>query len=255
MRLEKMVKLMEDHQDRAQAQRTRLENRIAQLELALQRNKEQRYVREQSLSSLKFQEDGEPDKLSQNYLSDSDQIYSQDSFKLQSFPHENQHDSGANRVEFLSHKTVPQTDHRHLHDYRDYIQRQTSSDEEQPYICERCRQETSVEKDKDEWSNKNDSTDNTNESLSNWLTNMSSVEITQDALNNQDLQNDNYFYDLPVTDRNRRYIYGVHNPYKELNMEDSSRESLNPYQREYHQYHYRVRSPLAYKTMPYSVAL
>ncbi|XP_031770917.1 myosin heavy chain, non-muscle-like isoform X3 [Apis florea] len=179
MRLEKMVKLMEDHQDRAQAQRTRLENRIAQLELALQRNKEQ----------------------------------------------------------------------------RDYIQRQTSSDEEQPYICERCRQETSVEKDKDEWSNKNDSTDNTNESLSNWLTNMSSVEITQDALNNQDLQNDNYFYDLPVTDRNRRYIYGVHNPYKEFNMEDSSRESLNPYQREYHQYHYRVRSPLAYKTMPYSVAL
>ena len=52
MRLEKMVKLMEDHQDRAQAQRTRLENRIAQLELALQRNKEQRYVREQSLSSF-----------------------------------------------------------------------------------------------------------------------------------------------------------------------------------------------------------
>ncbi|XP_053985474.1 interaptin [Hylaeus volcanicus] len=42
MRLEKMVKLMEDQQDRAQAQRTRLENRIAQLELALQRNKEQR---------------------------------------------------------------------------------------------------------------------------------------------------------------------------------------------------------------------
>ncbi|XP_031367720.1 myosin heavy chain, non-muscle-like isoform X3 [Apis dorsata] len=179
MRLEKMVKLMEDHQDRAQAQRTRLENRIAQLELALQRNKEQ----------------------------------------------------------------------------RDYIQRQTSSDEEQPYICERCRQETSVEKDKDEWSNKNDSTDNTNESLSNWLTNMSSVEITQDALNNQDLQNNNYFYDLPVTDRNRRYTYGVHNPYREFNMEDSSRESLNPYQREYHQHHYRVRSPLAHKTMPYSVAL
>ncbi|XP_076222323.1 uncharacterized protein LOC116427622 [Nomia melanderi] len=42
MRLEKMVKLMEDQQDRAQAQRTRLENRIAQLEVALQRNKEQR---------------------------------------------------------------------------------------------------------------------------------------------------------------------------------------------------------------------
>nr|XP_012144104.1 PREDICTED: myosin heavy chain, clone 203-like [Megachile rotundata] len=42
MRLEKMVKLMEDQQDRAQAQRTRFENRIAQLELAIQRSKEQR---------------------------------------------------------------------------------------------------------------------------------------------------------------------------------------------------------------------
>ncbi|XP_015179986.1 PREDICTED: uncharacterized protein MAL8P1.12-like [Polistes dominula] len=36
LRLEKIVKQMEDHQDHAQAQRTRLENRIAQLELALQ---------------------------------------------------------------------------------------------------------------------------------------------------------------------------------------------------------------------------
>ncbi|XP_076249424.1 uncharacterized protein LOC143188839 [Calliopsis andreniformis] len=42
MRLEKMVKLMEDQQDRAQAQRTRLENRIADLQHELQKNKEQR---------------------------------------------------------------------------------------------------------------------------------------------------------------------------------------------------------------------
>ncbi|XP_035717567.1 intracellular protein transport protein USO1-like [Vespa mandarinia] len=43
LRLEKIVKQMEDHQDHAQAQRTRLENRIAQLELALQeKNKDQR---------------------------------------------------------------------------------------------------------------------------------------------------------------------------------------------------------------------
>nr|XP_034181094.1 putative leucine-rich repeat-containing protein DDB_G0290503 isoform X2 [Osmia lignaria] len=42
MRLGKMVKLMEEQQDRAQAQRTRFENRIAQLELIIQRSKEQR---------------------------------------------------------------------------------------------------------------------------------------------------------------------------------------------------------------------
>ncbi|XP_043251062.1 paramyosin-like [Colletes gigas] len=42
MHLEKMVKLMENQQDRAQAQRTRMEDRIAQLELALQSNREQR---------------------------------------------------------------------------------------------------------------------------------------------------------------------------------------------------------------------
>ncbi|XP_070167929.1 putative leucine-rich repeat-containing protein DDB_G0290503 [Polyergus mexicanus] len=35
MRLEKLVKLLEDQQDRAQAQRTRLEHRIAQLEISL----------------------------------------------------------------------------------------------------------------------------------------------------------------------------------------------------------------------------
>ncbi|XP_012287139.1 CAP-Gly domain-containing linker protein 1 isoform X1 [Orussus abietinus] len=43
MRLEKVVKQMEEQQDRAQAQRTRLENRIAQLELTLQeRSKDHR---------------------------------------------------------------------------------------------------------------------------------------------------------------------------------------------------------------------
>ncbi|KAG7203744.1 hypothetical protein KM043_013768 [Ampulex compressa] len=52
MRLEKMVKLMEDQQDRAQAQRTRLENRIAQLEHDIQRNKEHRYVGEIAPSML-----------------------------------------------------------------------------------------------------------------------------------------------------------------------------------------------------------
>ncbi|XP_011873810.1 PREDICTED: spindle pole body component 110-like [Vollenhovia emeryi] len=47
MRLEKLVKLLEDQQDRAQAQRTRLEHRIAQLEVSLReksKNDSNRYV-------------------------------------------------------------------------------------------------------------------------------------------------------------------------------------------------------------------
>ena len=51
IQLEKMVKQMEEQQDRAQAQRTRLETRIAQLELAA-KEKNQRYVKERCVSSL-----------------------------------------------------------------------------------------------------------------------------------------------------------------------------------------------------------
>lgn len=53
MRLEKLVKLLEDQQDRAQAQRTRLEHRIAQLEVSLReqsRNNNNRYVRRKCYS-------------------------------------------------------------------------------------------------------------------------------------------------------------------------------------------------------------
>ncbi|XP_043514313.1 kinesin-like protein KIF15 [Frieseomelitta varia] len=188
MRLEKMVKLMEDHQDRAQAQRTRLENRIAQLELALQRNKEQRY----------------------------------------------------------------------LHNYGDYTQRQTSSDEDQPYICERCRQETFAEKN-EPWLSKNDSTENIDEFSRNWLPNASSLEIDQNSMNIHDFQNNKYFYDSPSIDRNRKYISRMYNLHGEFdNIDDSSRESQNPYQREYYQYHHlhrRVRSPLVNRTVPHGVNL
>ncbi|CAD1476522.1 unnamed protein product, partial [Heterotrigona itama] len=244
MRLEKMVKLMEDHQDRAQAQRTRLENRIAQLELTLQRNKEQRYVREQSSSSIKFHMEIERDRLSQDYISDSDRILSKDSFNLPSF---NQHDSISRRSEFLSGTGPSQIDHRQLHNYGDYTQRQTSSDEDQPYICERCRQETFAEKNNEPWLSKNDSTENMDEFSRNWLTNASSLEIDQHSMNTRDFQDN----------RNRRYTSRMYNLHEEFdNMDDSSRESQNPYQREYHQYHHlhrRVRSPLVNRTIPHGV--
>ncbi|XP_073968121.1 uncharacterized protein [Bombus fervidus] len=206
--------------------------------------------------------ENERDRLStdnQENLSDSDQIFSQDSFNLHSFLHRNQHDLVDTRSEFLHGTSSSQTDHRQLHDYQDYIQRQTSSDEDQPYICERCRQETSAEKNDQIWSNKNDSTDNTNESLRNWLTNVSSHKITQDSINTHDFQNDRYFYDLPSMDKNRRYTSEMYNLDEEFdNVNDSSRESQNPYQRDYHQYrhlHHRARSPLVNKTVPHGVAL
>ena len=254
MRLEKMVKLMEDHQDRAQAQRTRLENRIAQLELTLQRNKEQRYVREQSSSSIKFHMETEQDRLSQDYISDSDQILSKDSFNLPSF---NQHDSISRESEFLSATGPSQIHHRQLHNYGDYIQRQTSSDEDQPYICERCRQETFAEKN-EPWLSKNDSTENI-EFSRNWLPNASSLEIDQNSMNIRDFQNNKYFYDSPSIDRNRIYTSRMYNLRREFdNIDDSSRESQNPYQREYYQYHHlhrRVPSPLVNRTVPHGVTL
>lgn len=260
MRLEKMVKLMEDHQDRAQAQRTRLENRIAQLELAQQRSKEQRYVRENSSSSTKCHVDSERDKLSQDYHTDTEQMFSQDSFNSQSSLHCNHTNSVAKRSG-LSDTGPPQKDYRQLRNYgdNDYTQRQTSSDEDQPYICERCRQETYVRENKDPWFNKNDSTDNTNESFHNWLTNVSSLEITQTSFNSRDLQNDDYFYDSPWTDRNRNRnlsaMYKLHGGFD--NVDDSSRESQNHYQRERIQYrhHHRVRSPFANRTVPHSFIL
>lgn len=252
MRLEKMVKLMEDHQDRAQAQRTRLENRIAQLELTLQRNKEQRYVREQSSSSIKFHVETEQDRLSQDYISDSDQILSKDSFNLPSF---NQHDSINRRSEFLSATSPSQIHHRQLHNYGDYTQQQTSSDEDQPYICERCRQETFAEKNELCLSN---SIENIDEFSRNWLPNASSLEIDQNSMNIRDFQNNKYFYDSPSIDRNRRYTFRMYNLHGEFdNMDDSSRESQNPYQKENYQNHLhrRVRSPLVNRTVPHGVTL
>ncbi|XP_076761882.1 uncharacterized protein LOC143429915 [Xylocopa sonorina] len=177
MRLEKMVKLMEDHQDRAQAQRTRLENRIAQLELALQRNKEQ----------------------------------------------------------------------------RDYTPRQTSSDDDQPYICERCREETRIEKDEERWSINNDSTDNTHESFRNWLANVSSQEVTQDLTDTRDFQNDEYHRESPSIVRNRRYNSMMYDAHGESdNVDDSSRESRNIYEREHrhlYHHHHRIRLSLSNRTV------
>lgn len=71
MRLEKLVKLLEDQQDRAQAQRTRLEHRIGQLEISLQeKNKNSnRYVMRRY--SRKLQSNIDENKLSRAFRCES----------------------------------------------------------------------------------------------------------------------------------------------------------------------------------------
>lgn len=198
MRLGKMVKLMEEQQDRAQAQRTRFENRIAQLELIIQRSKEQRYVREKS--SPKYRVDSEQDTL-QDYYSDSERVLLQNS---RSIPLQN----------------------NFVYDYENGGSRQTSSDEDQPYICERCRREI-------ETLDQDDSDDNSLESLRDWSKNENNLEIMKDSIDGRDFHDDDYLRDSPLI-KNRKYSSMMCSLHGESdNVDDSSRELH--YQKEYHQ--------------------
>ncbi|KOC65038.1 Laminin subunit alpha-1, partial [Habropoda laboriosa] len=253
-RLEQMVQLMEDHQDCAQAQRTRLEARIAELELSLQKKKEQRYVRENSSSPKLNVDNREKDRFSQDSFSDSDQS----SFNLHSFSNRDQHDSLA-RSDVSASNNPLQANYRALHDCERYTSRQTSSDDDPPYICERCRQQTSIEENEERQLNKNDSSDNINESFHNWLTNLSSLEVTKDSGNTRDFQDNDSFCDSDSTVRNRKYasvMYKLHRKYD--NEDDSSRESQSSCQRKYHRHrylHHRIRSPIPNRIEPRGVAL
>ncbi|XP_076167310.1 uncharacterized protein LOC143146683 [Ptiloglossa arizonensis] len=193
MRLEKMVKMMEDQQDRAQAQRTRLEKRIAKLEVTLQTNKEQRYS---------------------------------------------------------------------LQDYEDYTPRQISSDEEQPYICERCRQETALlEKDDGQWSDKDHTDDNVRESFHDWFTDPSTLEMNKYSVNKHNFHGDGYVCNSPTTIGSRKCTDAMYNLHEETNsMVDSSRESIDPYQRQNYPHHrhllyYRIRPSLTNRTNSHEVDL
>ncbi|CAK9823619.1 hypothetical protein ANTRET_LOCUS1923 [Anthophora retusa] len=257
LRLEHMVKLMEEQQDRAQAQRTRLEARIAELEMSLQKKKEQRYVRENP-SKLSVNGEGK-DRSSQDSLTDSDHTTLRYTFNLHTISNRNHHDPTV-RSDLLSTTNPSQSNHRALNDYERYTSRQTSSDDDQPYICERCRQQTSIEKDDDHRLNKNDSNENIDDSFSNWLTNVSSLEVTKDSRNNRDFQDDDYTCDSPTVARNRKYtsvMYKLHRDY-DNNEDDSSRESQSSYQRKYHRrrhLHHRIRSPISNRIELRGVAL
>ncbi|XP_076294328.1 uncharacterized protein LOC143215777 [Lasioglossum baleicum] len=223
MRLEKMVKLMEDQQDRAQAQRTRLENRIAQLEMALQRNKEQRYVRDKLSFPMMSQEIGD-----QNRSSDSDQPASLDSFVSHYSSRPNPYGSVIKRSEAALSTIASQTDDNQSYQDLEVVSRQSSSDEEQQYVCERCRKLEPLSKDDEQWSNKDSSNEDGQESFRNRFSDEPTLGKRQYFVNN-DIRKNVYYY--PPAVRGRSFIPSRSSPRAESsNVYDSSRESHDPYQ-------------------------
>ncbi|XP_014613959.1 PREDICTED: putative leucine-rich repeat-containing protein DDB_G0290503 [Polistes canadensis] len=195
LRLEKIVKQMEDHQDHAQAQRTRLENRIAQLELALQeKSKDHRYVRERSSSSMSKSNATKNDhdkksfsKLSNNYkgallrpmmpsnLQRSLTLHS--SIKSPSMiRHCNRTTRSSslirNNRDIKYNKLFPfsKSDSK----TREYI------DNDKTYICKRCRHEERGGRFREPvlfLANQNNSNNEIRESLYNWLLDSTELEI------------------------------------------------------------------------------
>lgn len=193
LRLEKIVKQMEDHQDHAQAQRTRLENRIAQLELALQeKNKDQRYVRERSSLSMSKSNSTKNDhdqrsfsKLSHNYkgalLRPMMPPTLQRSLTLHSSPrslstvrqdHHNTRSSSLIRNQETKSKFFPfsKSDSK----TREFF----VSNEDKTYICKRCRHEEQRFQEPIFWlANRKNPNNEIRESLYNWLLDSTELEI------------------------------------------------------------------------------
>ncbi|KAL2717078.1 myosin-10-like isoform X1 [Vespula squamosa] len=193
LRLEKIVKQMEDHQDHAQAQRTRLENRIAQLELALQeKNKDQRYVRERSSLSMSKSNSTKNDhdqrsfsKLSHNYkgalLRPMMPPTLQRSLTLHSSPrslsmvrqgHHNTRSSSLIRNQENKSKFFPfsKSDSK----TREFV----VSNEDKTYICKRCRHEEQRFQEPVFWlANRKIPSNEIRESLYNWLLDSTELEI------------------------------------------------------------------------------
>lgn len=126
MRLEKLVKLLEDQQDRAQAQRTRLEHRIAQLEVSLReksRSDSNRYVMRKYLRKPRSSTIN--DRLSHAFSCESKRAFLEASTPYQYFS-----------------RHVPPTKSSDSPPRKFYLNDwyRTSSDKE-AFICEQCRQE------------------------------------------------------------------------------------------------------------------
>lgn len=125
MRLEKLVKLLEDQQDRAQAQRTRLEHRIAQLEVNLrEKNKNDRYVTRKYLRKPRASTVN--DRLSRALSCESKRALLEASAPHQCF---------SRYIPLAKSSDLPP---RKFHFNN---RRRISSDKKEAFICEQCRRE------------------------------------------------------------------------------------------------------------------
>ncbi|XP_072745731.1 uncharacterized protein [Anoplolepis gracilipes] len=175
MRLEKLVKLLEDQQDRAQAQRTRLEHRIAQLEVSLrEKNNSNRYV-------IRKYSDGKPrpdiidDKLPRAFSCESKRALlkaSMPSFRLIDSCSCKRSESSHHRC----HYTSP-IKNRFLPPHEFYLDDwQVFSDKEEAFVCEQCQRETNDKFKHDVIHHVKDDQVPIRESLYSWLMDSSVLE-------------------------------------------------------------------------------
>lgn len=125
MRLEKLVKLLEDQQDRAQAQRTRLEHRIAQLEVSLReksRNDSNRYVMKNYLHKPQSSIIG--NRLSRAFSCESEQTLLETSAPYRYF----------SRYVSPTRSSDRPPREFNLNDWY-----RISSDKEEAFVCEQCQ--------------------------------------------------------------------------------------------------------------------
>lgn len=176
MRLEKLVKLLEDQQDRAQAQRTRLEHRIAQLEINLrEKNNNNRYV-------MKKYSDGKPrsniidDKLSRPFSCESKRALmkaSMPTFRLIDSRSCDRSESSHYRYYHTSPIKNPffAPEEFYLDDCR-----RASSDNEEAFVCEQCQHATNEKFKHDIIRHVKDHQVPIRESLYGWLMDSSALE-------------------------------------------------------------------------------
>lgn len=178
MRLEKLVKLLEDQQDRAQAQRTRLEHRIAQLEVSLrEKNNSNRYV-------MRKYSDGKPrsniidDELPRAFSCDSCKskrallkasmplrLIDSRSCQRSGLSHHQYHHTSPIKSSFLSPEEF------YLNDWR-----RVFSHKEEAFVCEQCQRETNEKFKRDIICHIEDHQVPIRESIYGWLMDSSALE-------------------------------------------------------------------------------
>lgn len=238
MRLEKLVKLLEDQQDRAQAQRTRLEHRIAQLEVSLReksRNDSNRYVMRKYLR--KPRSSIVDDRLSRAFSCESRRALLKASAPTFHFVDpRSRESSGSPRYRYFS-RHVPPTKNSDppprkflLNDWH-----HVSSDKEEAFICEQCLREVNEKFRGDVIHHVGNH--RIRGSLYDWLMDSSALEAFGEPTCRL-----NKFHEFSSPEEETNYYFGVVNPVVARdNAKDCNRESCR--RREQHCYRYRGRLP------------